>query len=806
MMREAILCTLCQLPTYHPLEDDEGGLFCCVACQEVSVLLKEEPLTEGRVASESEEATAVLQLGNMWCPSCAWLIQERLQRTPGVATAETNFVRREARVNFDPAQTSGPKLVRRVRRVGYRAWLEGDTPYDEEEAHWLRLLVGGLLAMKVMVISFIIYFRHWLGLASPETAWLEHLFGIMMIPLTLGVVLVLGWPIARAGLAAVWQGRPNTHSLVALGALAAFGLSIRNVIVGGAVYFDTTAVLLFLLAIGRWLEMRAQKESHQVVEKLWQRIPPEATWLTSTGEQRIAADKVPPGGRVRVRPGERVPVDGLVAVGRGDVDESWLTGEPEPVLRQSGDAVLAGSINLDGSLEVVTTAVGAQTMVGQVGRLLHEATWQRAPVERLADRIAAWMMPIAVLLALGAFAFWSSWRDFESGLIVALSVLLIACPCALGIATPLTLWLGLGRAAEAGIILRRTGVLEQLAQVRQAFFDKTGTLTERPLQVKKITAVANEDYFRAVVAAVEQHSEHPLGQAIANCQLSMVNGQLGSVEAFRVLPGQGVTAQVGGKSVWIGSRALMAEADLTLANDLAGQVADWQEAGLRVVYAGWDGMVQGLIGLGERWREETAATLGQLAAQRIEVTVLTGDEIANAARWQQELGIAVHAGLRPEEKLARLQTADNDTLMVGDGINDGPALVAATVGLALRQGTDIACAAADAVLLHDDLRTIPWLVALAQRTITIVRQNLAWSFAYNIGGLLLALSGLLQPSIAALLMVMSNLVVTSNALRLRRWSLPTFRPVTDILEIDPILSAEYQDISLNPANPYHLAP
>ena len=798
-MAEAVSCTLCNLPTYHPLEDGLGGFFCCAACQEVSVLLAEEPQAE-RVATAVTNTTAVLHLGGMWCPSCAWLIQERLQRTPGVQTAETSFVRREARVSFDETQINASKLARRVRRVGYRAWLDGESPYDEEEAHWLRLLVGGLLAMKVMVISFIIYFRQWVGLASPDTEWLTHFFGIMMIPLTLGVVLVLGWPIARAGLAALLQGRPNTHSLVALGAMAAFGLSVRNVIVGGAVYFDTTAVLLFLLAIGRWLEMRAQKESRQVVEQLWQRIPPEAAWLTADGEQRVAADSVPLGGRVRVRPGERVPVDGLVASGRSDVDESWLTGEPEPVLRQNGDTVLAGSINLDGSLEVVTTATGAQTMVGQIGRLLHEATWQRAPVERLADRVAAWMMPIAVALAILAFAFWSAWQGVESGLIVALSVLLIACPCALGIATPLTLWLGMGRAAEAGVILRRTGVLEQLAQVRHAFFDKTGTLTERPLQVQKVTAVVDEDYFRAVVAGVEKHSEHPLGQAISNCQLSASSCQLGQIEQFRALPGQGVTAQVTDKQVWIGSRALMTEAGLSLANDLAQQVDIWQGAGLRVVHAGWGGRVQGLVGLGERWRQETAVAIAQLANLGIDVAVLTGDNRVHVERWQQELGITVHAGLRPEDKLRWLETAENDTMMVGDGINDSLALAAATVGLALRQGTDIACAAADAVLLHDDLRTIPWLVALSQRTFTTVRQNLAWAFAYNIGGILLALTGLLQPSIAALLMVMSNLVVTSNALRLRRWSPTPLAPTSDSPDTGNLLNSN--SIPFNPTNHY----
>lgn len=774
MIAQAISCTLCGLPTHHPLTDDQGSLFCCAACREVSHLLAESKPAAPPLATAS--SSTLLHLGGLWCSSCAWLVGERLRRTPGVGQAETSFIRREARIQFDPQQTTPAKLARQVRRGGYRAWLEGDTPYDEEEAHWMRLLIGGVLAMKVMVISFIIYIRQWLGLAHPETEWLAHFFHIMMIPLTVGVLLTLGVPIFRAGWAALRQGRPNTHSLIALGSLAAFGLSIRNVLLGGSVYFDTTAVLLFLLAVGRWLEMQAQQESRRAVEQLWQQIPPEASWLTAVGEQRIPADTVPLGGRVRVRPGERVPVDGLVAAGQSELDESWLTGEPEPVLRREGQPVLAGSINLDGSLEVVTTATGTQTVVGQIGRLLHEATWQRSPVERHADRIAAWMMPIAVTLATLAFAVWSLVRGVETGLIIALSVLLIACPCALGVATPLTLWLGLGRAAEAGVILRRTAVLEQLAQVRHAFFDKTGTLTIRPLQLQHIMALGDQAQLQQWVISLEQHSEHPLGQAIAQWPGKTTPNL--PVQAFQNLPGQGVRGVVAGTEVWVGSRALMTTAAFSFSPELSQQAQRWQQAGLRVLFVGWGGQVQGLLALGERLRGETAVLFHQLKELGIEVAVLTGDEAASGERWQRQLGVAVHAGLRPEEKLnwLREKTAVGGTLMVGDGMNDSPALAAATVGLALRHGTDIACAAADAILLHDNLQTIPWLIALSRRTLQTVQQNLTWAFAYNLVGIILALAGLLQPAIAALFMVGSNLIVTTNALRLRRWSFTQTSP------------------------------
>ena len=771
-MSELVHCTLCGLPTTHPMTDGHGGQFCCPACQEVSHLLAAEAsATSEQSASAAATAATTLQLGGLWCNSCAWLVGARLQRVPGVAAAEPSFIRHEVRVAYDPARVTPRQLARTVRRTGYRAWLEGETPVDEEEAHWLRLLIGGMLAMHVMVISFIIYVRGWLGLASPDTVWLAQFFGYMMIPLTLGVIIVLGLPVSRAGLAALRQGRPNTHTLIALGAMAAFALSVRNALLGGHVYFDTTCVLFFLLAIGRWLEMRAQKESRQAVEALWQQMPAMAMIVTPAGEQAIPADQVLPGSRVCVRPGERLPIDGLIAAGQGDVDESWLTGEPEPVLRRPGDMVLAGSVNLDGSLEIITRAAGARTTVGQIGHLLQEATWSKAPVERLADQLAAWMTPLALCLAVVAFFYWSAVRELEIGLTVALSVLLIACPCALGLATPLTLWLGLGRAAERGVLLRRAAVLEQLAAVRHAFFDKTGTLTRRPLQLVGVRALDDEEELCRLAAAVEARSEHPLGQALVAALPAPPADGGDAVGNFRNLPGLGVAAAVGGRPIWLGSWSLMENVGLTLPARLATVATTWQADGLRVIYAGWAGQVRGLFGLGEQVRREAFPALASLKALDVEVAILTGDEAASGKRWQGRLGVPVIAGLRPEDKLRWLLAAPCETLMVGDGINDSPALATATVGLALRGGTDIACLAADAILLPDDLQLIPWLVALSRRTLALVRQNLAWAFAYNLFGLLLALTGLLQPSVAALLMVASNLIVTTNALRLRRWDL-----------------------------------
>ncbi|MEZ4862501.1 MAG: cation-translocating P-type ATPase [Caldilineaceae bacterium] len=781
LANQPITCALCGLSTHYPLQDETGQNFCCPACREVSIILAREAKdsVQATVSAPIQElTTTTLCLGGLWCTSCGWLVGATLQRSAGVQAAEVNFLQREARITYDPARTDAFRLAKQVARLGYRAWpaaAEADQPEAEEEREWLRLLIAGVLVMQVMMMSFSIYLRDWLGWSSPETQWLVDILNVVNLVLTLPVLLILGVPVVRAGAASLLRGRPNLHTFVALGASAAFALSVRNLVAGHErVYFDTAVVLFFLVAVGRWFEMQAQKQSSQVVERLAEQLPRAATWLSPTGEQQIPLDQVTKGARLRVRPGERFPVDGLIAAGEGDVDESLLTGEPDPVLRRAGDRVLAGAINLDGSFEVITTAVGAEAMAGQIGRLLHQALWQRAPIERLADKLAAWMTPVVLLLASMTFALWSWQNGLETGLVYALSVMLIACPCGLGIATPLTLWIGLGRAAEAGVLLRSTGVLEQLATVRHAFFDKTGTLTQRPLRVQDIVVEGNEALLLAHVHALESASEHPLAQAIVAgieaqaSQRSIVIERPAMVK-FRALPGRGVMGEVAGVALWVGSRSLMAEAGLALSPALALAAVARQRLGLTVVYAGWAGAVQGILALGEKARPEAGVTLMQLQAAGVQVTVLTGDDRIAGARWQRDLAVPVLVEQRPEDKLHHLQRAGAGVLMVGDGINDGPALAAATVSIALHQGTDVAQAAADAILLHDDLSAIPWLLQLARLAMHKVRQNLAWAFTYNLVGVGLAMTGHLQPSIAALLMVASSLFVTSNALRLRRF-------------------------------------
>ena len=741
-----------------------------------------------QVQVEGRSDEVILTLGGMWCSSCAWLVSENLKRTKGVVAAEVSYIQQQANLTFDASITNPKKLKKRVRSLGYQATLPNEKPRDEEESFYTRLLIGGVMVLHDMIVGAGIYLREIMGWVTPESQPLVDFFQVMMAVTSLPVLILLGLPILRAGIASLLRGQPNIHTLITIGAFSAFGLSVRNLIAGtGGQYFDTATMLIFLISIGRWLEMQAHKSSNKAVAKLLEQIPDEAMIVTAEGDQTVRASELRAGQRVRVRPGEKFPVDGLIATGEGDVDESLLTGEPRPVTHRVGDAVQAGTLSLDGSFEIIATAVGDSTTAGQIGRLLHEALWNRSPLERLADKLSAWMTPIALGLATIAFLFWESRAGLEEGMLVALSVLLIACPCALGLATPLTLWLSLGRAAESGIILRSTAALERLAKVERVFFDKTGTLTILPMKVKSIITAKSakgagknkkslselgvlsglENDFLRIVASVERESEHPLARAIVD-HTNSFGVEISKPDLFKALPGMGVIADLDDKNIVIGNLRLLEQEEIIVSKDIEQQAEEMKDAGQVVVYAGWDGQVQGLVGLGETVREEAKDVLHQLQTRGLNLGVLTGDEERAGERWQKTLGIPVRAALTPDEKMSHLV---ENTAMIGDGINDGPALAASTVGLAMNHGTDVARTAADIVLMRDDLRVVPWLFDLSKRTMRIVKENLGWAFIYNIIGVGMAMAGLMRPIWAALAMVMSSIFVTVNAMRMNKYPL-----------------------------------
>ncbi|MCE7858857.1 MAG: cation-transporting P-type ATPase [Chloroflexi bacterium CFX2] len=768
-------CSLCGLTTLHPLRNERGDVFCCPSCKEVSALLEESPVKPTVLANEADVENLTLTLGGMWCSSCAWLVGEQLKRTKGVASADVNFIQQQANLTYDASITNPKLLKKRIKALGYKAILPNEKPYDEEESFFMRLLIGGVMVLHDMIVGAGIYAREIFGWATPESQPLVDFFQVMMLVTSIPVLLLLGLPILRAGFASLLRGQPNLHTLITIGTFSAFGLSVYHLIVGqGGLYFDTVTMLIFLVSVGRWLEMQAHKSSNKAVMKLLEQIPDTATVVTNEADKDVSVSDLKPGMRLRVRPGARFPVDGLIASGEGDVDESLLTGEPRPATHREGDSVKAGTINLDGSFEVIATAVGESTMAGQIGRLLHEALWARSPLERLVDKLSAWMTPAALTLAAIAFLIWNAISGFEQGLLVALSVLLIACPCALGLATPLTLWLSLERAAESGAILRSTASLERLAKVEKVFFDKTGTLSQLPMKVQGV--FSNSAKFLQIVASVENGSEHPLAKAIV--EYAKLQGiELIKPESFKSLPALGVVGRLPiandrsmipslQSPIYIGSARLMSAEGLTMPEEMSKQAEAWREAGLVIVYAGWDGQVVGVVGLGETIRAEAKEVMTQLQSRGLELGVLTGDESSAGERWQRTLGVPVQAALMPDEKMRRLS---QNAAMVGDGINDGPALAAATVGLAMNHGTDVARTAADIVLMRDDLKIVPWLIDLSRESMKRVRQNLGWAVVYNLVGVALAMAGLLQPVFSAFAMVASSIFVTSNAMKMNNY-------------------------------------
>ena len=777
-----VACSLCGLTTLHPLANEQGDLFCCPSCREVAALLAESPAKPITIIADQANVESItMSLSGMWCSSCAWLVSEQLKRTKGVVGAEVSFIQGQANLTFDPSITNPQLLKMRVRSLGYRAMLPNEKPYDEEEAFFTRLLIGAVMVLHDMIVGGGIYIRDLMGWSTPASEPLVHFFQVMMLVTSIPVLVLLGLPILRAGFAGLFRGQPNIHTLIMIGTFSAFALSVRNLLVGhGGLYFDTATMLIFLVSIGRWLEMQAYKTSNKAVMKLLEQIPNTATVVTGGSDKTVDIAELNPRMRVRVRPGERFPVDGLIATGEGDVDESLLTGEPRPVTHHEGEAIKAGTISLDGSFEVIATAVGEATIAGQIGRLLHEALWARSPLERLVDKLSAWMTPMAIALAAIAFLIWNYVGGYEKGLIVALSVLLIACPCALGLATPLTLWLSLERAAQSGVILRSTAALERLAKVKNVFFDKTGTLTQLPMKVQGVFLAESplpvEEGVRAkeflqFIASIENESEHPLARAIveyANAnQIELIKP-----ESFKALPALGVIGKLPipnyQSQIIIGSEQLMNTEGLEISTHIKQQAIAWQEAGQMIVYAGWDGQVKGLVGLGETMRAEAMDVVSRLQSSGLRLAVLTGDETKAGERWQNALGIPVQASLRPDEKMRRLA---EDAAMIGDGINDAPALAAATVGIAMDQGSDVSRSAADVVLVNDHLTAIPWLFDLARESMRRVRQNLGWALLYNMIGVGLAMAGLMQPIFSAFAMVVSSIFVTSNAMKMNRFPL-----------------------------------
>jgi len=732
-----------------------------------------------------------LPIEGMTCAACAVRLEKALGRVGGVAGATVNFASEKARVSFDPAQLDLAAIAAAVERAGFDVPAEALAPpaadsddresraearsrRDAERARRDRRELWMLIGSTALTLPLVAPMA--LALFGVDAM----LPGALQLALATPVQLVAGARFYRGAWASLRAGSGNMDVLVALGTTAAFGLSLVTLLTipDAHLFFEASAAVITLVLLGKVLETRAKRKTTDAIRALMALRPETARVLRGGREVEVPAEAVTRGEVVVVRPGERVPVDGVVTRGESQLDESLLTGESLPVGKGVDDAVTGGSINGDGLLHVRATTVGADSLLSRVVALVEDAQATKAPVQRLVDKVAAVFVPVVVAIAALTFVGWLiGGAPVETALIHAVAVLVIACPCALGLATPTALMVGTGAAAKAGILIRDAEALERAHAVTAVVFDKTGTLTEGRPRVGAVAPVApmTDGDLLALAAAVQRGSEHPLGKAMV--QAAEERGlDLADATGFRAITGRGVTAVVSGRVVHLGSRRYLDE--LGVARDaLEERAVAMEDAGETAVWVAADDdgalALVGLVGVGDRPRESSREAVASLKGRGIEAFMLTGDNARTARVVAEAVGIdRVVAEVLPADKaaeVARLREGGAVVAMVGDGVNDAPALAAADVGLAMSTGTGVAMETAGITLMRAEPTLVADAIGVSRATVRKIRQNLFWAFIYNVIGIPLAAAGLLSPVVAGAAMAASSVSVVTNALLLKRW-------------------------------------
>jgi heavy metal translocating P-type ATPase len=795
-------CDLCGLeiddqPIVRRFDNDDGDgdgqatekHFCCEGCASVYEVARKngvldqitsKPQTGGPGLTDlvlNRNETTHFSVKGMYCAGCAHAAQEVLRREAGVKSVDVNFASERGRIEYDPKEVDPAEVLRKLDRMGYHARLLSDP--QEQKAHkqqerlLIQLIVAAAFGMQVMLLYLVqLYPRYAAGdFNQPDVRNLQYLVWALATP----VLLVGGWSFLQGAWRALMARTASMDTLVALGTLSAYSYSVYVTVTGGGeAYFDSVAMITTFILLGRYLEKIGGRQARKDIRHLLQ-LQPDKAWRKEDDDwQQVQASSLVEGDTILIKPGERVPADAEIVDGEAAIDESLLTGESAPAAKGPGDSLYAGTVATDEALVARVTQPVEEGRLSQITRLVEQTLNTKPPIQRLADRASTYFALGIIGAAVLAFAGWwlLAGQTPAQALLTAVAVLVVACPCALGLATPLALAITLGRTSREGILVRNPVALETAATVGRIVLDKTGTLTQGKLSVTAAVAregkEMGEEDLLCLAAAVEQYSEHPVARAIVGaCPQSPAKA-----EGFTVARGQGASAQLtdrDGQRLKVGSaRFLEVDGDSSL-NDQATKRAGQGET---VVWVGTEDALKGFVALRDEPNPTAQDALRQLAEEGVQATMLSGDSPHTTAAIAAELGLEDYEGeTSPQEKAKRIkawQENGEKVAMAGDGVNDAPALAQADLSITAAGGTDVAGETSDVVLTHPDLTLIPWFIQLSRRTRRIIRENLGWAFAYNLVAVPLAAFGIISPVIAAATMASSSLLVVGNSLRLRR--------------------------------------